>query len=81
MHSATWDTAGPDIYQMHPCTQDNQVEVVVAAGESSNSAKKVGNQLVIPRDLSDADLWKTLEPYVDIKVGIVGIAIVHQQGP
>ena len=57
------------------------MDVVVAAGMSSNSAKKIGNQLVIPRDLSDADLRKTLDPYDDIKVGIVRSAVVHQQGP
>lgn len=55
------------------------MEVVVAGGESS--AQRMGNQLVIPRDLSDADLWKTMEPYDDIKVSNVDIAVVHQQGP
>ncbi|KAK9909514.1 hypothetical protein WJX75_003420 [Coccomyxa subellipsoidea] len=48
--------------------KDNQVEVVPVAKKEGSAAKRIGNQLVIPANLSDGELWKTMQPHDDIEV-------------
>lgn len=38
------------------------------AKKEGSAAKRIGNQLVIPANLSDGELWKTMQPHDDIEV-------------